>query len=104
MCIKLTESMYDNHANEDVCDFKRGVCHKPVTHTILFVDFLSTVCFIFLFGTPLEIQMPRSCMASVKGQWCPVSKSLGRTCGCPVGQKALGQDKGTSVSRGKGQL
>ena len=30
----LNKSMYDTHANEDICDFKRGVCHKPVPVTL----------------------------------------------------------------------
>ena len=47
--IKLTESMYDNHANEDVCDFKRGVCHKPVTASYLFADFFITMIFVLSF-------------------------------------------------------
>ena len=77
-----------------------GYCHKPVTLIIPFVDFLSIVYLIFPFWKPLwKSKCPEVAWPVWKGQWCPVIKSLGRTCGCPVGQKALGHDKEISVAR-----
>ena len=37
----LIGSMYDTHANEDICDFKRGVCHESVILTIGLADFFT---------------------------------------------------------------
>ena len=45
---KLAGSMYDIHANEDICDFKRGVCHKLVILTNIFaVVFWRIISFVF---------------------------------------------------------
>ena len=61
---KLAGSMYDIHANEDICDFKRGVCHKPVILTNIFAVVFWRI--IFPFWKPfLESKCP-SCMASVE--------------------------------------
>lgn len=79
----LQASMYDIHANEDICDFKRVVCYESVILTIGLVDFFTgflylpfcesrtnglTDFFIGLFAfleTLLESRCP-NCMARVK--------------------------------------
>ena len=49
--------MYKTHANEDICDFKRGVCHEPVALTnFFFFDFFTG--FVSCLETPFGIQMP----------------------------------------------
>ena len=45
---KLAGSMYDIHANEDICDFKRGVCHKPVILTNIFAVVFWRIISFFL--------------------------------------------------------
>lgn len=55
--------MYDTHANEDICDFKRGVCHKPLTLTNFLVDFFLDYFLVWKF---LLESRCLSCMARVE--------------------------------------